>query len=223
MTVDKINSPIFITGIERSGSSLVARIVENCGAFAGKTTEMYENIEIKKLLDSYYDLLGVDKRGQWPIPDPEKLIIPTNWKQKVEDILTAEEEYDKDKICMLKGSRVCQMWPVWHYAFPNAKWIIVRRRPGDVIESCLKTGYMKAFHDSEGWLDWIHTHEKIFVNMIQTGVNCKQVWPERMVYGDYQQMHEMIEWVGLKWNKEIVNLIDPLLWNSKQRIEKRKE
>jgi hypothetical protein len=218
MTDDKLNSPIFITGVERSGSSIVARIVNHCGAFTGSVTEMFENIQIKKLLDSYYELLGVDKRGQWPLPDAKKLIIPTNWKQKVEDVLT-EEQYGGFTSWMFKGSRLCQTWPVWHYAYPNAKWIIVRRRTPDIIESCLKTGYMKAYKDSEGWLDWIHFHEKIFVEMIEAGVNCKQVWPERMVIGDYQQVHEMIDWVGLEWDLELVKIIEPLMWNSKQRTK----
>jgi len=222
MTSDKINSPIFVTGVERSGSSIIAMIVSYCGAFTGNVTEMNENIKVKALLDSYYDLLGVDKRGQWPLPDTKKLIIPTNWKQKIEDILS-EEKYKDDIPWELKGSRLCQTWPIWHYSFPNAKWIIVRRRPGDVVNSCLKTGYMKAFNDSTGWLDWIHIHEKIFVEMIETGVNCKQVWPERMVYGDYQQIQEMIDWVGLEWNKELVDIIEPLMWKSQQRTEKRKE
>lgn len=210
-----LHSPIFITGIERSGSSIIGRIVNLSGAFAGNITDMYENIQIKKLLDSYYELLGVDKKGQYPLPDTKRLIIPTNWEQKVEGVVATEMRMDRP--WMLKGSRLCQTWPVWHYAFPNAKWIIVRRRPGDIIDSCLKTGYMTAFKEKEGWLGWIHTHERIFVEMIEAGLNCKQVWPERMASGDYQQIQEMIEWVGLVWDDRIINEIDPLLYRSKQR------
>ena len=210
-----LHSPVFITGIERSGSSIIGRIVNLSGAFAGNITDMYENIQIKKLLDSYYELLGVDKRGQYPLPDAGKLIIPTNWEQKVEGVVSTEMRMDRP--WMLKGSRLCQIWPVWHYAFPNAKWIIVRRRPGDIIDSCLKTGYMTAFKEKEGWLGWVHTHEKIFVEMIEAGLNCKQIWPERMASGDYQQIQEMVEWLGLKWNDSIINEIDPLLYKSKQR------
>jgi hypothetical protein len=204
-------SPIFITGIERSGSSIVAKIIETCGAFAGMTTGMYENIEVKKLLDNYYTLLGMDIKGQHPLPDTGKLIIPTNWKQKVEDIIQSENTW------MLKGSRLCQTWPVWNYAFPNAKWVIVRRRTPDIIESCLKTGYMTAYKDKEGWLSWVHEHEKLFVEMINVGLNCKQVWPERMATGDYVQIKEIIEWTGLNWDDSIIKIIEPLMWNSKQR------
>jgi hypothetical protein len=215
MSNPQLHSPIFVTGIERSGSSIVGRIINLSGAWAGNITDMYENIQIKKLLDAYYELLGVDKRGQYPLPDTGKLIIPTNWGDKVESIVATEMR--KDKPWMLKGSRLCQTWPVWHYAFPNAKWVIVRRRPGDIIDSCLKTGYINAYKDKQGWLDWIHLHENIFVEMIQAGLNCKQVWPERIAAGDYLQIREMVEWVGLEWDYNIKEAIDPLMWKSKQR------
>jgi hypothetical protein len=217
MIQDKINSPIFITGCERSGSTIIARIVSHCGAFTGRTTEMMENIEIKKLIDTYYELIDADKKGQNPLPNTEKLIIPTNWKQKIEDVLS-DEKYE-NTTWMLKGSRLCQAWPVWHYAFPNAKWIIIRRRTGDIIDSCLKTGYMTAYKNKEGWLGWIHEHEKLFVEMIEAGVNCKQVWPERMATGDYQQMKETIDWLRLTWNDDVLDIIKPLMWNSRQRTK----
>jgi len=220
MIQDKLNSPIFVTGIERSGNSIVAKIIGSCEVFTGQTTEMCENIEIKKLLDTYYELINADKKGQYPLPDTTKLIIPTNWKQKVNDILS-RETYDGSNYWMLKGSRLCQTWPVWNYAFPNAKWIIVRRRPGDIIESCLKTGYMTAYKDKEGWLNWIHEHEKVFVEMIEAGVNCKIVWPERMATGDYQQIFEMLDWLGLSWSDNIIEMVSPLLWNSKQNVKRK--
>ena len=220
MIQNKLNSPIFVTGIERSGNSIVAKIIGSCEVFTGHTTEMMENIEIKKLIDAYYELIDKDKKGQHPLPDTSKLIIPTNWKQKVNDILSGEM-YNEDNYWMLKGSRLCQTWPVWHYAFPNAKWIIVRRRPGDIIESCLKTGYMTAYKDREGWLWWIHEHEKLFVEMIEAGVNCKIVWPERMASGDYQQIFEMLDWLGLSWSDNIIEMVSPLLWNSKQNAKRK--
>ena len=56
--------------------------------------------------------------------------------------------------------------------------------------------------------------------MIEAGLNCKVVWPERMVSGDYQQIHETLEWLGLKWNKEVINWIDPLLWYNRKKERK---
>ena len=109
------------------------------------------------------------------------------------------------------------IWPVWNIAFPNAKWIIVRRRTGDVIQSCLKTGYMTAYAEEAGWLEWVHEHEKRFVEMIEAGVNCKIIWPERMIHGDLQQLYEVIDWLGLTWKKEALDFINPQLWKENQK------
>ena len=220
MIQDKTNSPIFITGCERSGSSIIARVISHCGAFTGRTTEMMENDQLRKLMVTYYDLIGADVKGQNPLPNTEKLIIPTNWKEKVFACLNLEMiKREEDQFWMFKNSRLCQTWPVWHYAFPNAKWIIVRRRTGDIIDSCLKTGYMTAYKDKAGWLGWVHEHEKLFVEMIEIGLNCKVIWPERMATGDYQQMKETIDWLGLTWNDDVLDIIKPLMWNSRQRTK----
>jgi hypothetical protein len=218
MMTDRQNTPVFVSGIERSGSSIIARIISLCGAFAGEVTPMQENIRIKQFVSRYYETIHADIKGQFPLPNTGEMLIPSDWKKKVFEILSAEG-YKKEQLWMYKESRICQMWPVWNYAFPNAKWIIVRRRTGDIIESCLKTGYMVAYKDRDGWLEWVHQHEKLFVEMIETGLNCKIVWPERMVSGDYSQMYEMIDWLGLKWNDKIVGLVEPLLYNSRQKIK----
>ena len=65
--------------------------------------------------------------------------------------------------------------------------------------------------EQKGWLWWIHEHERLFVDMIESGLNCKVVWPERMIRGDYHQVYEMLDWLGLPWDKKIVTSIGPLL------------
>ena len=142
---DKFHTPIFITGVQRSGTSLIARIINYSGAFAGHVSPMYENIYVKDLIDFYYNQLKVPTSGQYPLLDTNELLIPVVWQNKIREIL----EYEKynNRTWMLKGFRLGQMWPVWNYAFPNAKWIIVRRRTGDIINSCIKTDYMDAFKD----------------------------------------------------------------------------
>jgi hypothetical protein len=229
MIKDNSNIPIFITGAQRSGTTIIAKIIGMCDVFTGDISEMMENGSIKELNTIYIGgVLGTDERGQFPLPDTKELLIPMNWKKRIHDILV-EEGYDKNKIWMFKSHAICQLWPIWNHAYPNAKWIIVRRRTGDIIYSCMKTAYMNAFKDKviqkavganneqEGWLWWVRQHEKLFVEMIEAGLNCKVIWPERMVNGDYSQIFEMLEWLDLKWNDSIISTIDPLLWNSKQK------
>lgn len=218
------NQPIFITGADRSGSSLIARIFQICGATTGVVTNMYENVEMRNICQVYLSNNIVN--GEF-MPETKQLNIPVDWRQRVENLLSCEDCMKKQ--WMFKSSLLAQMWPVWHYAYPNAYWIIVRRKTPDIIQSCEKTGYMKLFKEknnlekieakteADGWLWWIHQYEKKFVEMIEAGVNCKQVWPERMVTGDYHQIYEMLDWVGLQWNTKIVDTIDPMLNKSRRK------
>ena len=222
--------PILITGCPRSGASIIGSVINLSGAFGGEMSKrgMFTNDRIREeIVYPYFEVLKADKLGQYPLPDTDNLSITPNWGKWVQQVMI-EEGY-KDGRWMYKDSKLSLTWMIWNYAFPNAKWIIVRRRTGDIIQSCLKTGFMSAFGsaeiqkavgvntEQEGWLWWVHQYETRFVRMIETGLNCKVIWPERMVHGDYQQMYETLEWVGLRWNKEIINKIDPLLWSSRKK------
>ena len=218
-----MNQPIFITGVERSGSTLIARIFDLCGAFSGEKTNMFENIPLGFLIRHS----GIQSYSSSPVPLTKDLIFPEGWENKV--LISLKDQDYKDGAWMFKSSLLTTTWPMWHKAFPNAKWIIVRRKTPDIIQSCMKTGYMTMFKNKnnldkigkatseEGWKWLIHEYENKFVEMIQAGVNCKQIWPERMVTGDYQQIYEVLEWVGLPWNDQIVETIDPLLNKSRRK------
>ena len=231
MNVDQ--SPILITGIPRSGASMIAGVINLCGAFGGDMTYRkgtYENGAIQRFIeDGFLQSMGADPSGQFPLPVVES--IPVNWRKLVESQLLVEGYISG--YWMYKSSRASLIWQIWHSAFPDAKWVIVRRRTADVIQSCIKTGYMKAFKDennlklvqaiteSEGWLWMVHKYEEKFVEMITEGLNCKVVWPERMVTGDYKQIYETIEWLGLDWKSDALNFVDPLLWGSRQKQKRR--
>jgi len=203
-------APILITGIPRSGSSMIAATINLCGAFGGEMSKrgMYSNDRIRKeLVQLRLDMAKVNLD-----------YIPINWGIEVEVIM--EKEGYKQGPWMYKDSNSALIWRTWHYAYPNAKWIIVRRRTGDIVQSCMKTMYMIEHSDEAGWLEMVHKYEEKFVEMITEGLNCKIIWPERMVQGNYQQIHEVCDWLGLAWTDKALDFINPLLWGSKQ---KRKE
>lgn len=224
-----INSPIILTGIPRSGTSLIAQVLTRCDCFAGNVSprSMCENIPIRDtIIHPYLQNIGIDINGQYPV-NKEITSIPINWKEKINNAIK-EQGYIKGK-WIIKDSKIALMWSVWNAAYPNAKWVIVRRRTGDIIQSCLKTAYMKAFsnpalqkeigvtNEEEGWRWWIHQYERKFVEMIEAGLNVKIIWPERMINGNYEQLYETLEWVGVNAKDDILQFIDPLLWNGRNK------
>lgn len=222
------SNQIFVTGIERSGSTIIAKIISLCNIYTGKTTPMMENLQIKSLMDSYYKSIQVDPRGQYPLPALELMDMPEDWGIEINNRLKSEG-FVKGT-WMYKSSRIIQTWPLWYLDYPDAKWIFVRRRNPDIIASCEKTAYMKAFknkdvlstikvnNETEGWLWWIRYHEQLMQNMLATvKIHYMEVWPERIAQGDYSQIYKMINWLGLEWNDKIIPTIEPLLWKSKNK------
>lgn len=215
---------------------MVAGIINICGAFGGDMSGpnknnakgMFENAQIRNsIVKPFYQSIGVDKLGQYPLPSVENMNIPTNWKSRVEAVMQREGYVDGP--WFYKGAKACQHWPIWDYAFPEAKWVIVRRRTGDIINSCQRTGFMRAFSKShvqkavkvnnshDGWLWWVHQHEDRFREMRAAGLDNQIIWPDRMVDGDFSQVQEMIEWLGLEWKEqEVKDFISPKLWKAKQ-------
>lgn len=220
LAIEKYN-PIFITGIERSGSSIIAKIIQESGVFFGDVNPMYENKVIKQEVSLYYAKNGWDITGQYPLPDLTNIKAIPDWKESIYDALLFDGY--ADGLWGYKSGRIGQIWPIWNAAFPDAKWIIVRRRSADVINSCQKTAYMTAFEspsireavnantDRDGWLWWIHQHEQNFRDMVEAGVNCRVIWPERILDGDYSQIYDMLDWLGIPCNKEILKTLNSAL------------
>jgi hypothetical protein len=189
---------------------------------------MFENAAIRNsIVKPFYRSIGVDHLGQYPLPNINKLAIPDDWRIRVERVMI-NEGYDGGP-WFYKGAKICQHWPVWDNAFPASKYVIVRRKTSDIINSCIRTGFMRAFNrlqaqravgaktEWEGWLWWVHQHEERFREMITEGLPVMEVWPERMVDGDFSQVKEMVEWLELEWDEDKVRqFIDPKLWKAKQ-------
>lgn len=67
------------------------------------------------------------------------------------------------------------------------------------------------------WLELMRDYEEKFAQMVLSEMNCKVVWPHRMAYGDYGQIYELLEWLGLSWKSEILTFIDPKFEKQRKR------
>ena len=158
--------------------------------------------------------MNADPEGLTSLPSTAVMSIPAYWRQRVQQVMI-DEGYKKGA-WMYKDSRLSLTWPLWNISFPDAKWIIVRRRTGDIIQSCMKTGYMRAFTKPEEWLKMIHEYEKRFIEIVNEKIDHRIIWPERMVDGDYNQLYELCEWLELKWDEKALEHINKLLWGNKK-------
>ncbi|MDH3359812.1 MAG: sulfotransferase [Desulfobulbaceae bacterium] len=220
--------PILITGCARSGTSLTAGIIQLCGAFGGDTAGpnqfnkkgMFENLEIRdKLCKPHLKSIGCDPLGQKPLPSSHQNFNITRnqaeeWKDKIEAIF--KKQGYKTGPWFYKGAKACLFWYLWHLAFPTAKWIIVRRDADDIARSCMQTRFMRAYHDVLGWLRWIEHHERCFRQMTTAGISLIEVWPKKMIEGDFSEIKEVIGWLDLEYKEDLITaFVDPALYGRK--------
>jgi len=152
-----------------------------------------------------------DPRGQRPLPVAESVPVIIDWHEAFMDVLM-EQGYVDGPI-FYKGAKMCLMWPVWHTAFPHAKWILVRRDDEGIINSCLRTPFMTAYKDAEGWKEWIDHHKLCFGEMLDAGLDIFEISTPRLIDGDLSEAEEMIEWLGLTWDEnKIGEFVSPELW-----------
>ena len=225
--MNNYKSPILITGAARSGTSMTAGIINMCDAFGGKMSGatpynkkgMFENHEIRQdIVKSYLRSIKADPMGQNPLPTDEQIFsisidIADRWKKRVLDIMI-KQGLQKDQTWFYKGAKMCLMWPLWDVAFQDAKWIIVRRESDGIINSCMHTGFMRAFRTQKDWLGWVQFHENRFKEMKQVGLDIREVWPEKMINGDFKEIEKVVMELGLLFNEEMVKeFISPELWS----------
>lgn len=227
------NRPILITGCARSGTSMTAGIVDLCGAWGGVTSGpnknnrkgMFENARIRNdFVKPFLTSIRADPMGQDPLPDIEKCKLISvsaviQWRQKILAEIR-DQGYKGNQQWYYKGAKLCLIWPLWHRAFPKAKWIIVRRKSEDIIQSCLKTAFMKAYNSERGWYKWVDRHKDRFLEMGQAGLNIRYAWPQKMIDFDLTEIGITIAELGLKWNQEAVeSFVEPAYWSGGQSNE----
>lgn len=215
---------------------MIAELLFKCGAYGGDISNpgrhsprgLMEHATIyEQIVKPYLIQIHACPAGQYPLPNIDNISIPVDWKNKIDTILSMGG-YDGLRPWAYKSSKLALLWPLWVYAYPDAKWVVVRRRTGDIIQSCVQTKYMQAFKiqrnrdavgtntEEEAWKWWVHWYEARFVEMIEAGINIKIVWPDRIVNGDYRQIYETVEWCGLKWDSDALSFIDPKFWKARR-------
>lgn len=216
-----MNAPILITGLPRSGTSLTAGIIHRCGGYGGwlRLTASggrgtHENREVMdSVIIPLFTLLGVDPRGQAPLPDIHRLLLLENLRTKIETMIKFQGY--KSGPWYLKSNLFCLVWPTIHDAFPEAKWVIVRRKDDDVVYSCMKTAFMDAYETPEDWQGWVNYYKGRFLEMTVHGIDVREIWPSKFIEGDYTEVKEALQGLGLRWNEKAVQeFISPEKWRS---------
>jgi len=153
--------PICITGMHRSGTSMVARLLNLCGLYLGPQEKMmppkpdnpkgfWENIDFAALNESILLHLG----GRWNSPPPvirdgwelDPMLIPlSNTARDMAREFTDHESWG------WKDPRTSLTLPFWNHLLPNLKLVICLRNPLAVAHSLQKRNQFSEFHGIGLW------------------------------------------------------------------------
>ncbi len=233
MTSNNADRPIIVTGCARSGTSLVAGVLSHCGAWTGECTGetpwnkrgQFENVFIRdSLTKPFLKSIGVDPLGQEPLPcpgwnlqrHPDDLL--GKWRRMVLNRMESEG-YDGQRPWMFKGAKACLIWSVWAQAFPEARWIVVRREDSRIIDSCLRAPFMRKRKTREEWQQWVDHHKECFQEMDEHIGVVWEIWPDKAM--DDQalgQFQTLAIGLGLKWDQaRVTGFVDPQLWSERRK------
>ena len=144
--------PICIAGMHRSGTSMVARLLHNCGLYLGEENELapakpdnpdgfWENLKFVDLNEEILELLGAG----WDMPPPA---FPADWqghedfqklRVKAELVLARFRGHDP---WGWKDPRNSVTLPFWRSVLPNLKVIICVRHPLEVALSLRRRNFL---------------------------------------------------------------------------------
>jgi len=220
------DSPIFVLGLPRSGTSLVAGALKICGAWLGDTVPgggeenpkgFFENIYLREQINKkILGALQVDPLGVQTLPALDNL-PPVEGLEELIKIGLEADGYDYTKPWLFKDAKLTLLWPIYLKVFPKAHWVIVRREEEHIISSCLNTSFMKKQSiDPEFWIKWTGEYLTRLDTLKQSGCAYSEIWTPSIIDGDLTNLEKLSHALDLTWDSHALKeFITPTYWHFK--------
>lgn len=215
----KGSNVVCITGMHRSGTSLVTRLLNLCGMYLGPSEDLmkpghdnpegfWENMRFYTINEDILINLG----GDWDCP-PE---LSVGWESKPE--LASLRQTTKELVESFNGyetwgwkdPRNCLTIPFWKSVLDDVKFIICVRNPYEVADSLTRRNGISRTLGLKLWLiynqhvlDFTETHERIITHYDSYFIN-----PET-------ELNRLLSFIGLNATSDMIKrackTVSPLL------------
>lgn len=213
-SLDKnLGQPIFIVGCARSFTSMIGEMLHKSGVFGGNIggtinehnpNGMFENTAIRnKVVKPYLRKIGADPRGQKPLANSAKCYSDKTIRESTIKILH-DQGLKPNQMWYYKEPKLCMVWRAWEEQFPEARWIIVKRRLSDIAHSCMNTRFLTEYNKIDGWLKWAARHEKALNDIRFKANKAFEIWPERALCGHFSEVREMFSFLDIELKSDVV-------------------
>ncbi len=209
-----LDSPILVTGVPRSGTSMTSGLIHQAGAWGGdmfgstpdNVKGFFENKKLREdITKGYLVENGIDPMGQKDLPSLLQRMDFSN-EERTEKLASdvksiIQQQGYKDGPWFYKGAKISLMWGVWAAAFPFARWVLIRRKTEGIVSSCIRTGFMRVHSNSTDWTSWVEEYEAGFEQM-RFELCPHELWYEDIVEGRWDGLQTMIQDFDLSWEPE---------------------
>lgn len=237
----KLNNPLLIIGMHRSGTSMVTRLLHLCGLYLGESQRLMpahpDNPE------GYWeslDFVGLDDRilarmkGAWDLPptgDPNPAADPdllADFRVRAETCIAAAvsgvesrpEENFAPGAWGWKDPRSSLLLPFWSQLMPEMKAVVCLRNPMEVAASLTKRN---GFSTQLGLHLWQKYNERLEQDL-QAGPGIPNIVTHYEALLNYpeQELRRLTEWLGWAVPDEVVTAacatINPELRHQRQGL-----
>jgi len=221
---DNFHSPIFVLGLPRSGTSMIAGALGICGAWTGSTVPggtaanpkgFFEHIVLREhFTKRILTLMGCDPLGVTKLP-PVELHGEIEGLDELVRAAIEKDGYAYDRRWLYKDAKLSLIWPFFNKAFPDATWLIVRRDEEGFINSCLNTYFMKQHsQDREFWKQFAQEYRIRLEALKRSGVEFLEISTPEIINGNFAELETLISRLGLTYReKELREFICPAYWH----------
>jgi len=206
---------IIVTGMHRSGTSMVAGILKLCGVYFGDNL-LHPQKENPKGFFEDLEFLEINKEilacsgGSWYDP-PSKLKINQNIKEKIKAFLRG---WDKYSLVGFKDPRCSITLPVWADYINNLQVVICERAAEEIA---LSLANRNGFSEDVS-LNLIAKHQEC-LSVIRTQYHTVDVWYAYMLRQPIEAVNMIFQELGIKGlyipTGDIKNFTDEKLYRSR--------
>lgn len=226
--------PVFIVGLPRSGTSLVAGLLNEFGGWFGDTVPgtgenprgFFENQEIReRILWPSLRAVGSDTSGVLTLPPPgvdrklrykiDNRTVPM--RLRLRQIIEAQG-YDHQQRWVYKAPKMTLLWSMFDRNFPDAEWIIVRRKRSAFVKSCIKTSFMAQHSKDPKFWNKMGDEYDLRLDRLKKKVNTAyELQAEDIMNGDTADLKSMIMRMdGLSFSiAKVRKFVDTQHWHHK--------
>lgn len=216
--------PIFVTGLPRSGTSMVAGCLHLSGAWVGNTVAggvgnekgFFENIALREqIIKGLLTALGCDPLGVKSLPQFDQ--VP-NVRGLLEGFVhfLQRDGYDGQQPWLFKDAKLTLLWPLIAPIFPEARWVIVRRDPQAIINSCMRTHFMAHHSQSLAfWQDFVNQYQARLSALLNSCFKVTEISADNLVNGNSDELLSLAETLELSADLSTMKqFISPGLWRA---------